>query len=124
MLLVPGCIEPETASTFLNQQPDPRSCVNPGPGSVIAGCHQGRSFRQAKPAPLPAKSGHGVDDWPLVILKELVDNGIAASEGAGIAPKIPVTGDTTSISVADNSGPRLEGRMERRRIRREGRESR
>jgi hypothetical protein len=30
MLLVPGCTEPETASTFLNQQLDPRSCVNPG----------------------------------------------------------------------------------------------
>src|SRR4051794_1985517 len=29
MLLVPGCIEPETASTFVTQQPDPRSCVNP-----------------------------------------------------------------------------------------------
>jgi hypothetical protein len=29
MLLVPGCIEPETASTFVNQQPDPSSCVNP-----------------------------------------------------------------------------------------------
>src|SRR4051812_23268744 len=29
MLLVPGCIEPETASTLLNQQPDPSSCVNP-----------------------------------------------------------------------------------------------
>src|SRR4051812_19625323 len=30
MLLAPGCIEPETASTALNQQPDPSSCVNPG----------------------------------------------------------------------------------------------
>src|SRR3982750_1829275 len=29
MLLVPGCIEPETASTLVNQQPDPSSCVNP-----------------------------------------------------------------------------------------------
>src|SRR4051812_30500740 len=40
MLLVPGCIEPETASTFLNQQPDPRSCVNPGgSGWLVAGAH-------------------------------------------------------------------------------------
>ena len=29
MLLVPGCSEPETASTVLNQQPGPSSCVNP-----------------------------------------------------------------------------------------------
>src|SRR4051794_13606287 len=36
MLLVPGCIQPETASTFLNQQLDIRSCVNPDrtPGAL------------------------------------------------------------------------------------------
>src|SRR4051812_43220615 len=39
MLLVPGCIEPETASTFLNQQPDPTSCVNPGLSGAPAQGH-------------------------------------------------------------------------------------
>src|SRR4051794_22554227 len=45
MLLVPGCPEPETASTFLNQQPDPSSCVNPGvrPASLPCGASPLRS---------------------------------------------------------------------------------
>ena len=37
------------------------------------------------------QTGHGVDQWPLVILKELVDNAIDAAEEADIAPVIEVT---------------------------------
>jgi DNA topoisomerase VI subunit B len=55
---------------------------------------------------LVAQTGHHRDAWPLVIVKELVDNGIDACEEAGIAPVIKVTADDTDIKVEDN-GPGL-----------------
>src|SRR5215831_8079216 len=37
-----------------------------------------------------AQTGHPVEDWPLVILKELVDNALDACEEAEIAPEINI----------------------------------
>jgi hypothetical protein len=34
--------------------------------------------------------GHAPDQWPLVVLKELIDNAIDAAEEAGVAPTITV----------------------------------
>src|SRR5258708_26115366 len=48
--------------------------------------------------------GHGVDQWPLVIFKELVDNGLDACEEAGIAPVIEIEVTGTEITITDN-GP-------------------
>jgi DNA topoisomerase VI subunit B len=53
---------------------------------------------------LVAQTGHRREVWPLVILKELVDNAIDACEEAGVAPEIAITVDKTGIAVADN-GP-------------------
>ena len=53
---------------------------------------------------LVAQTGHQKDAWPVVILKELVDNAIDAAEEAGIPPVITVTVDRTGITVEDN-GP-------------------
>jgi DNA topoisomerase VI subunit B len=55
---------------------------------------------------LVAQTGHQRAEWPLVILKEAVDNGLDACEEAGIAPVIAVTVDDGGITVADN-GPGL-----------------
>lgn len=55
---------------------------------------------------LVAQTGHGRKDWPLVILKELVDNAIDACEEVGTAPSITVKVDETGITVRDN-GPGL-----------------
>ena len=55
---------------------------------------------------LSAQTGHHVNDWPLVIIKELIDNGLDACEDASIAPVLQVTFDSTGISVSDN-GPGL-----------------
>jgi hypothetical protein len=57
---------------------------------------------------LTAQTGHDVDDWPLVILKELVDNAIDACEEGDIAPDIAIKVSTTTgeIAIADN-GPGL-----------------
>src|SRR5215472_6133645 len=53
---------------------------------------------------LIAQTGHRPAQWPLVVLKELVDNAIDACEEADIAPSIVITADRTGITVADN-GP-------------------
>ena len=57
---------------------------------------------------LVAQTGQEACDWPRVITKELVDNGIDECEEAGVAPTIKVTittgkrGRPTRIVVADN----------------------
>jgi DNA topoisomerase VI subunit B len=53
---------------------------------------------------LVAQTGHAIGDWPLVILKELVDNALDECEEAEIAPEIEitVTTDPGEITVSDN----------------------
>ena len=53
---------------------------------------------------LVAQTGHAVEDWPLVILKELVDNALDAAEEAEIAPEIDimVSTETGEIVITDN----------------------
>ena len=57
---------------------------------------------------LVSQTGHPVEQWPLVVLKELVDNALDACEEAGIAPEIKVVvkaiPGAASITVTDN-GP-------------------
>jgi Histidine kinase-, DNA gyrase B-, and HSP90-like ATPase len=48
--------------------------------------------------------GHGVDQWPLVIFKELSDNALDACEEAGIVPVIDIEVTDTEITITDN-GP-------------------
>lgn len=55
---------------------------------------------------LIAQIGHQPDAWPLVVLKELMDNAIDACEDAGIAPNIVIKVDGGGIEVTDN-GPGL-----------------
>jgi DNA topoisomerase VI subunit B len=53
---------------------------------------------------LMAQTGHEPSDWPLVVLKELMDNSLDACEEAGISPEIAVTVGPDHITIADN-GP-------------------
>jgi DNA topoisomerase VI subunit B len=53
---------------------------------------------------LVAQTGHEPDDWPLVIVKELIDNSCDAAEEAGIAPVVHVIVARGKIRVRDN-GP-------------------
>lgn len=55
---------------------------------------------------LTAQTGHPPEDWPLVVVKELLDNALDACEEAGIAPEIAVRVGAHGISVIDN-GPGL-----------------
>ena len=58
---------------------------------------------------LIAQTGHPEELWPVVALKELVDNGLDACEEARIAPVVTITVDEDGIQVADN-GPGLPAR--------------
>jgi hypothetical protein len=55
---------------------------------------------------LVTQTGHDVQEWPLVIVKELMDNGLDACEEADVAPTIDVVADPCGITVRDN-GPGL-----------------
>jgi|SRR6516165_7721662 len=52
---------------------------------------------------LVRQTGHSVQDWPLVVLKELLDNALDACEEAEVAPVIDVTVDAGSITIQDNA---------------------
>src|SRR5262249_14349578 len=50
------------------------------------------------------QSGHNVEYWPLVILKELFDNALDAAEESEIPPEIEITvAEDGTITVADNA---------------------
>jgi DNA topoisomerase VI subunit B len=53
---------------------------------------------------LIAQTGHQPDAWPLVLVKELLDNALDACEDAGVAPAVLVAVDDQGVSVRDN-GP-------------------
>src|ERR687891_160735 len=53
---------------------------------------------------LVAQTGHEPDAWPLVVLKELVDNALDVCEEAGTAPEVRIKLTNSSITVTDN-GP-------------------
>jgi DNA topoisomerase VI subunit B len=59
---------------------------------------------------LQKQTGHTVEKWPLVVLKELIDNALDVTESIGFAPLIEVVVDTRkgTITVGDN-GPGLDG---------------
>ena len=53
---------------------------------------------------LQNQTGHGVEQWPLVVLKELVDNALDACEEAEVAPVISIAVKPGSIVIEDNGG--------------------
>jgi hypothetical protein len=53
---------------------------------------------------LQNQTGHGVHDWPLVVLKELMDNALDACEESEIAPVILIGVNSGSITIQDNAG--------------------
>ena len=53
---------------------------------------------------LQNQTGHGVEQWPLVVLKELVDNALDACEEAEVAPVISIAVEPGLIVIEDNAG--------------------
>jgi DNA topoisomerase VI subunit B len=50
------------------------------------------------------QTGHAAEDWPLVVLKELVDNAVDACEESGTTPLVSITVASGKVTVSDN-GP-------------------
>lgn len=57
-------------------------------------------------AELTRQIGHPPADWPLALVKELIDNALDACENAGVPPEIDIIVATDSFTVRDN-GPGL-----------------
>src|SRR5262245_18216502 len=55
---------------------------------------------------LVTQTGHEKGEWPLVIVKELLDHAVDACEEADLSPVVEVTADAGAITVRDN-GPGL-----------------
>jgi hypothetical protein len=51
---------------------------------------------------LQNQTGHGVREWPLVVLKELMDNALDACEEAEVAPVVSITVEPESVTIQDN----------------------
>jgi DNA topoisomerase VI subunit B len=64
---------------------------------------------------LTKQIGHSAALWPIVVVKELVDNALDAAERAGIAPEVSVNVEANSIVVADN-GPGIAAATVKRLI--------
>ncbi len=65
-----------------------------------------RELEFLDPKELTAQMGFSKADWPIALLKELLDNALDACESAGIAPVIAVDLEDDALTVADN-GPGL-----------------
>src|ERR1700722_2632745 len=53
---------------------------------------------------LENQTGHSMQEWPLVVAKELIDNALDACEEAEVAPSITVKVEPGVIVVEDNAG--------------------
>jgi len=53
---------------------------------------------------LQNQTGHSVYEWPLVVIKEVLDNSLDACEEAEVAPEITVIVEQDRIVVEDNGG--------------------
>ncbi len=92
-------------------RPDPNAPAEPNARAAAPRLHR-ETFRTSRllefctKKELVAQTGHRIEDWPLVILKELVDNALDGAEEARIGPEITmsVSTDTGVISIVDN-GP-------------------
>jgi DNA topoisomerase VI subunit B len=49
------------------------------------------------------QTGHAAEDWPVVVLQELLDNGLDAGEEAGIAPAIEIV--VSGVGCKSRKGP-------------------
>src|ERR1019366_9407222 len=49
------------------------------------------------------QTGHQADEWPLVILKEGLDNALDACEETAVAPVVNIVVNDIGICIADNA---------------------
>ena len=91
-------------SRFLQIVAKPKSKAKPPPKLTRVAFRVSRLMEFCTRRELQNQTGHGVDDWPLVVLKELMDNALDACEEAEVAPVISITVKPGSITIRDNAG--------------------
>jgi hypothetical protein len=86
--------------------PEDAAQINPGPRLERTTFSRSRLLDFCSEKELVAQAGHPKEEWPLVILKEGMDNALDAIEEAGHSPEITVNVKPSEILIADN-GPGL-----------------
>ena len=93
------------------------ACQNPQPSARVADMSAARHIAAADREiftfsrlaefctlrELEKQTGHDANDWPIYIVKELLDNALDAAEEAGIAPQVEIELGNCQIVVADNA---------------------
>ncbi len=99
----PKCKKPHATSQQKKQALSPRSKAPELNRTTFKTSREMDFFSEKE---LVTHTGHSVDEWLLVILKELIDNALDACEEGVIAPAIEVSADATGVTILDN-GPGL-----------------
>jgi hypothetical protein len=98
--------KPTASPQFLQivAKPDRRTKAKPESKLTRVAFRVSRLMEFCTQRELQNQTGHAVYDWPLVVLKELMDNALDACEEAEIAPVIEITVGDGSIIIQDNGG--------------------
>jgi DNA topoisomerase VI subunit B len=91
-------------SRFLQIVAKPKSKAKPLPKLTRVAFRVSRLMEFCTKRELQNQTGHSVDDWPLVVLKELMDNALDDAEETEVAPVISITVKPKSITIQDNGG--------------------
>jgi hypothetical protein len=90
---------------FLQIVAKPKSNAKPPPKLTRVAFRVSRLMEFCTRRELQNQTGHGVGEWPLVVLKELMDNALDACEESEVAPVISITVEEPgSITIQDNAG--------------------
>ena len=97
---------PTKGAQFLQivAKPKPAARKKPEPKLTRVAFRVSRLMEFCTRRELQNQTGHGVEQWPLVVLKELVDNALDACEEAEVAPVISIAVEPGSIVIEDNAG--------------------
>src|ERR1700683_4556856 len=61
-----------------------------------------RNFEHFNEEGLNKQIGFSREQWPIALAKELIDNGLDASEAAGVSPQIAIDVQQDSFTVTNN----------------------
>jgi DNA topoisomerase VI subunit B len=89
---------------FLQIVAKPKSNAKPPPKLTRVAFRVSRLMEFCTKRELQNQTGHYVDDWPLVVLKELMDNALDDCEETEVAPMISIIVKPKSITIQDNGG--------------------
>jgi DNA topoisomerase VI subunit B len=93
---------PTTGSRFLQIVAKPAR-QKPEPKLTRVAFKVSRLMEFCSQRELESQTGHALQEWPLVVGKEVMDNALDACEEVEVAPEITVTVDTGTVVIQDNA---------------------